>query len=146
MTKLTKETAREKFRRTVKIKESGRFENRDPNYTYYWVDVNQRKGMGAIEEAMDRGYEVVYSKDKPTDDRAIGAAQDGKDEDLRESPVMRTTSISGHTQILMRALKSRVEQNELDDKKKRDADFKAHQNLKKRGRHLDIKGDDVDLT
>lgn len=145
--KLTKELAREKFRKSCNLQDINKIEVTDPNYDYKWVDATtDREGLGRVYRYIEKGWEVVYSKDKPIDDRSTSANQDGKSKDLRESPVTHTTR-SGHTMVLMRCSKKQREINEAAKHKDRLAKFRAQQKLiKKSATGLTVQGEDVNLT
>lgn len=143
--KITKETAREKFRRTCGIKEIHSVQDEDPNYFYKKVDASAYEGLARIDRYLAWGWDVVYSKEKGKDDRTTAANQDGTEEDLRMSPVQFTTK-GGHTLFLMRITHEQKAKNELKKKAVRDAQFASKQNLKKHGSRLDITGTEVDLN
>lgn len=146
MTKLNKETARAKFRNSVNVKEVFSVEDQNPDYDYKYVDLNFIEGSKRAERYMDNNWEVVYSKEKPKDDRASAAHQDGKDTDLRTSPVTITTK-GGHTQVLMRIKKTDRQANALANAAKDKAHYEASTKRKivQKGTSVTVQ-DEVDLN
>ncbi len=126
--KLTKDTARQKFRSSVNIKDISATEMH-PDYDYKWVDLQFTEGLKRVDRYIDKGWEVIYSKDKPKDDRKNIASQDGKEADLRTSPVTRTTR-GGNTQIYMKVLKETRIKNGLESAARDKARYQAQQKCK----------------
>lgn len=146
MTKLTKETARAKFRSSTAIKDIQEIGKKDPNYEYKKVCATFKEGLGRIDRYIDKGWEVVYSNEKLSDDRSTSASQGGSDTSNHSKPVS-STSKSGDTYILMRCSKEQREINENEKHQVRKTNFEAMQKRKpvQAGKNLKITGDDVDL-
>lgn len=144
--KINKDSAREKFRKTCNIKEVFSVEMQDPNYEYKWVNASTtHEGLKRIDRYIDNGWEVVYSKEKAIDQRSTSASQDGKEDDLRVSPVS-TTTRSGATMILMRCSNEQRKENELRKYKERKERFRAQQKLiKSRGNEYTIESPEVNF-
>lgn len=141
--KLTKDSARTKFRGSVTIKDIGSTEM-NPLYDYKWVDAQFQEGLKRIDRYIDKNWEVVYSKDKPKDDRKNNASQDGEDKDLRTSPVTRTTR-GGHTQIYMKVLKTDRAKNALEKAVRDKAREDASRRIKKVDNTITV-SEDVNLN
>jgi hypothetical protein len=143
MTKINKDTAREKFRKTCGIKDIQAQHVEDPNYEYAWKDASTHEGLRKIDRFIDAGWEVVYSTEKVKDDRSTASNQDGKDNDLRQSPLMVTTR-SGHNMFRMRILKTLREENAKAAKLKRMAELKRKQKIVSDGYNIHMTGSEVD--
>ncbi len=146
MTKLNKETARQKFRSSTTIIDIQDLSSRDPNYEYKKVCATFHEGLARIDRYIDAGWEVVYSNEKLKDDRTMSANQAGSEDSIRTKPVS-STSKSGDTYILMRCTKEQRAKNEQEKHLIRKARFEAMQKRKPKqvGKNLNIVGDDVDL-
>lgn len=144
--KITKDMLRDKFRKTCNITEVHSIEMQDPDYEYKWVNATtSHEGLKRIDRYIDNNWEVVYSKEKAVDQRSTSASQDGKDEDLRVSPVS-TTTRSGATMIMMRCHKKHRDENETRKYQERNARFRAQQKLiKHQGDNYTIVAPDVNL-
>lgn len=140
--KINKETAREKFRSTVAIKDVQAITNLDPDYEYKKVCATFKEGLGRVDRYIDAGWEVVYSNETPKDDRTIAANQAGKDDSVHQKPVT-TTSKGGDSYILMRCHKDQREKNEKIKHEAREVKFRSQQKLKKQGKDLKITGTDI---
>lgn len=127
--KLTKESARQKFRSSVSIKDIGQVSISDKNLITKWVDAEFSEGLGRIDRYIDKGWNVVYSKDKAKDDRKNVGNQDGVESDIRPSPITRTTK-GGHTQILMKIDKNTRDTNQLADAQRDDERLAASRRRK----------------
>jgi len=141
-----KTSAREKFRSSVNIKDINVCGNEDPDYEYKFVAATFAEGLKRIDRYIDSDWEVCYSKDKPKDDRKNTGNQDGKDQDLRMSPVSITTR-GGHTMIRMRCLKTNRVKNELKKDKRDTTRYEAAQKkIITKGNQVKILDHDVDLN
>lgn len=145
--KINKDTAREKFRSSVNIKDIHSVSKQDPNYEYKKVSATFKEGLGRIDRYIDAGWEVVYSDEASKDDRATAATQGSKEDGLRQKPVTFTSRSGTDQYILMRCHKDQRKQNESVKHAIRKERFEAMQKRKpkKVGRETTIIGDDVDL-
>lgn len=97
------------------------------------------EGPKRVERYLDAGWEIVETTENLKDDRSF-TANSKKEEKLRPQACISTTSC-GHKQILMRILKTRHVENQLN--KKQERDNLSLQNSRKNGETVTRKGNEV---
>lgn len=134
-----KDTFRKQFRPELDVNDILQWVDQDPAYQYKNVIMDYKiEGPKRVERYMDAGWEPVESTGILKDDRSFTAnSKEGK---LRPSYCISTTS-DGHKQILMRILKTRHVENQLDKKQARDN--LSLQNSRKNGETVTRKGNEV---
>ncbi len=108
---------RESFRPNLFVKSIHQVENRDPAFEYKNVIYTYKHDPNRVSRYLDAGWEVVESTEQLEDDRDF-SPKDTK-EKLRPQPVRSKTRCKNE-QVLMRILKTRRAENQLNDKKARD--------------------------
>jgi hypothetical protein len=110
--------AKRKFRGKLGQRDWSKMEQ-DPNFEYRWVITTYKNNIDPyerVEQFIDKGWDVVYSEDRPVDERT-NAPDNTKDNSDRLKPVTKRLA-SGHIQILMKCSKERRQQNEVEKAKK----------------------------
>lgn len=124
--------------------------NQDANYEYRWVCTTPgyMKTVDAYERAegfIDKGWTVVWSEDRPIDERS-NKPDNTKENSDRQKPVTKRLA-DGHTYMLMRCNKEQRKENELA---KAELDDKRHQasvkKVNKQGNNITIEQHDIDLS
>lgn len=110
-----KDDLREQFRPTLFTQNIHQLENFDPAYVYKYVIFTYRHDPGRVSRYLDNGWEIVETTAVSRDDRSF--TPNSKEEKLRPQPNIVKTR-DKHEQVLMRCLKKRHEQNQLDKAKK----------------------------
>jgi hypothetical protein len=133
-----KDKFRKQFRPELDVNDILQWVDRDEAYEYKNVIMDYKtEGAKRIERYMDAGWEPMETMENLKDDRSFTAnSKEGK---LRPSYCISTTS-DGHKQILMRILKTRRAENELQKKDVRDA--LRTQESKRRGESVSRKGNE----
>lgn len=131
--------AREYFREQFCIDAIAKVEKDDVNYSYKGVISNYPKDPLSVERHLDTGYEFVYSDDKLKDDRKYTPDNDSESKKLRPSFVTKTSK-DGYEFVLMRILKTKEQENQRNEEKKRQAYYlKATKGTKVSGDSTHIK-------
>lgn len=137
----TKVSDQRKFRNANSARVATRM-TEDPNSEYRWV-ICETGYMGAEDEYerqdnfIEQGWDVVYSEERPADDRSNSLDNTTKNSD-RLKPVTKRTR-SGKLQVLMKCSKERREANETAkatrDEERRIASVKS---IKRQGNKLKV--------
>lgn len=112
-----KEKLRAQFRPTLFTQNIHQVENYDPAYLYKNVIFTYRHDPSRVDRYLDAGWEIVETTTPTRDDRSF--TPNSKEEKLRPQPCI-TKTTDKHEQVLMRCLKSRWDQNQIDKKKERE--------------------------
>src|SRR3990167_7306831 len=107
----TKEELRKQFRPSLFTQNIHQVENYDPAYDYKNVIFTYRHDPGRVDRYMDAGWEIVETTEPTIDDRAF--TPNSKEKKLRPQPCITKTS-DKHEQVLMRVLRTRRTQNQID--------------------------------
>ncbi len=141
-TKLKKtEGARPKFRPNFIIDDIAvAMKNPDPNYSYVGViydrGVHRNENPYDVEQHEAKGYEVVYSTERWTDDRKNSPDNSTEDHSVPKPCIKKTAQ--GETYVLMRILKTKEAENA---KAESDENTKRYWNSTKRKGYRNAKGE-----
>jgi hypothetical protein len=134
-----KDTFRKHFRPELDVNDILQWVDQDPAYQYKNVIMDYKiEGPKRVERYMDAGWEPVETTGVLKDDRSFTAnSKEGK---LRPQYCISTTS-DGHKQILMRILKTKHAENQLQ--KKQERDDLSLRNSRRDGETITRKGNEV---
>lgn len=107
---------REQFRPTLFTQNIHQVENYDPAYEYKNVIFTYKHDPGRVSRYLDSGWEIVETTKPLRDDRDF--KPNSKEEKLRPQPCI-TKTTDKHEQVLMRVLRTRRAQNQLDKRNTR---------------------------
>ena len=123
----------------------------DPGYEYRWVITDRDYGKQyndeyeRIEDFIDQGWNVVYSEERPIDERSNTPDNDVKNSD-RLKPVTKRTK-GGRTQVLMKCSKEQRQENEArkakTDKARLEASVKS---IKREGQNEVVTDHEIDAS
>jgi hypothetical protein len=123
--------------------------NKDPNFEYRWVitDVGYMKTEDEyerVDQFIDKGWNIVYSEDRPEDERANAPDNDTKNSE-RLKPVTKRLK-GGNFAVLMKCSKEQREKNEKD-KATRDNNelLRSVKSVKKQGNNVVVQDHDIEL-
>ena len=148
---ITKTVAEERKFRGSNARHSFSMKNIDKSNTYRWVITTYPEALDQYERPeyfMDKGWSVVYSEDRPDDNRA--AAPDNTTENSdRLKPVTKRLR-GGHSAILMKITKEEHQKNIETNVNNRIAkENLSRKSIKKRpgiGNELIVTEPDIDLN
>lgn len=130
---------REQFRPTLFTQNIHQVENFDPAYNYKNVIFTYRSDPGRVDRYLDMGWEIVETTENLKDDRSF-TPNSKEDKKLRPQPCV-TKTTDKHEQVLMRILKSKWEQNQIDKKKTNEA--LRLREAKRRGDRIEKRGNEI---
>lgn len=135
----SKDKFRKQFRPELDVNDILQWVDQDPAYQYKNVIMDYKiEGPKRIERYIDAGWEPVETTENLKDDRSFTAnSKEGK---LRPQYCISTTS-DGHKQILMRILRTKHAENQLDKKEVRDN--LSLQNSRRHGETITKKGNEI---
>lgn len=139
-----------KFRKTTSSAKQFSKMDYDPNYDYRWVitDVGYMKSETEFERVdhfIDNGWDVVYSEERPEDERSVAPDNDTKNSD-RLKPVTKKLK-GGSMATLMKCLKTRRQENEIEKARRdKEAHDRSAKSIKKQGNEVTVVQPDVDLS
>lgn len=129
---------KESFRPNLFVKNINQVVNRDPAYEYKNVIFTYKHDPGRVSRYLEAGWEVVETTERLADDRDF-TPTDTK-EKLRPQPCI-TKTRDKHEQVLMRILKTKRADNELEKRKEREA-YRVRES-KQRGERVERRGNEV---
>lgn len=132
---------RNQFRPKLFVQNIHQVENYDPTFDYKNVIFTYRHDPGRVDRYMDLGWEIVETTETTQDDRSF--TPNSKDKKLRMQPCV-TTTTDGHEQVLMRILKTKRAQNQLD-KKLENERLRSRQS-QRRGEKIEKRGNEIITT
>ena len=112
-----KDDLREQFRPTLFTQNIHQVDNYDAAYDYKNVIFTYKHDPGRVARYLDAGWEIVETTAPLRDDRSFSLTS--KEEKLRPQPCV-TKTTDKHEQVLLRILRTRHEQNQLDKKNTRE--------------------------
>ncbi len=132
---------RDQFRPTLFTQNIHQVENYDPAYDYKNVIFTYRHDPGRVDRYLQGGWEIVETTEPTIDDRSF--TPNSKEEKLRPQPCITKTS-DKHEQVLMRCLRTRHEQNQMD--RKLEGDRLRMREAQRRGDKIVKRGNEVITT
>jgi hypothetical protein len=125
--KIKKESIREKFRSKLKTKSISNL-TADKNYEYCYMIDTFEHDPDRIDNAIEEGWEPVYSTDTDTDDRKNVPAADAS----RVPTLVQKKMKGNHNAILMKIPKDKKKQLDLERSKKDRESYMASAKRKER--------------
>lgn len=139
---------KESFRPNLFVRNINQFVDRDPAYEYKNVIFTYKHDPGRVSRYIDMGWEVVETTERLEDDRDF-SPKDTK-EKLRPQPCI-TKTRDKHEQVLMRVLRTKRDQNQLDNKAKREnlslrQAARDGEVITKKGNEITTRGSDIKIN
>lgn len=138
-----------KFRGGINPRNGQRIE-RDKTHAYRWVttDIGYCQAQDEyerVEDAIDRGWQVVYSQERQGDERSFVPDND-KENSERLKPVTRRVR-GGYNQVYMKIALDKLAENEAADEAKRKADHhRSVKFVKQSGSDIKVTEQDIQLN
>lgn len=139
---------KEKFRPNLFVKNIHQVIDRDPAYEYKNVIFTYKHDPARVNRYLDAGWEVVETTEPLADDRDF-SIKDSK-EKIRPQPCISKTR-DKHEQVLMRILKTKRAENELQKKRVRE-ELSARQSrqqgdtVTRRGNEIFTQGSEIQIN
>ncbi len=138
---MSKEELRERFRPTLFTQNIHQVDDYDPAYEYKNVIFTYRHDPSRVDRYLQEGWEIVETTEPLKDDRSFTPNE--KKEPLRPQPCI-TKTMDKHEQVLMRCLKTRRAENQLNKKTEREKN--TLRESQKRGEKVVRRGNEVITT
>lgn len=129
---------RDRFRPTLFTQNIHQVENYDAAFAYKNVIFTYKHDPSRVDRYLEAGWEIVETTDQLKDDRSF--APNSKEKKLRPQPCV-TKTTDKHEQVLMRILRTKRDQNELDKKSNRE--LLRLRESQRRGEKIIRKGNEV---
>ena len=138
---MSQEDLRKQFRSSLFVQNIHQIEDHDPAYEYKNVIFTYKHNQGRVDKYLDAGWEIVMTTEPTVDDRSF--TPNSKEKKLRPQACITKTS-DKHEQVLLRILKTKRAQNQLD--KRDDRERLSLREAQKRGETITKRGNEIITT
>jgi hypothetical protein len=129
---------RDQFRPSLFVQNIHQVENYDPAYEYKNVIFTYKHDPGRVSRYLEAGWEIVETTENLRDDRSFSPKS--KEDKIRPQPCV-TKTTDKHEQVLMRILRTKRAENELEKRNMREQ--LSLREAKKRGDKIEKRGNEV---